>query len=322
MPHSGIRNGLLAAFVLVSAVACSGGGVSIDHAKVVAIFGKDHVAAAPAAAPELVALGKELYHDQRLSTKGNISCASCHDLARFGTDGQATSPGTDGVRGDRNSPPSVNAFRQFAQFWDGRAKDVEEQAQGPVLNPIEHGFATAADFEAKLASLPGMTERFAGLFPGEKPVSLANFGKAVGAFERTLVTKSRFDEYLDGRQDALTDAEKQGLSTFMSSGCTACHSGRTLGGGMFQKLGLVRPYPTEDPGRAKVTGNPAEQQFFKVPMLLNVAETGPWFHDGKVATLEEAVRLMGSHQLGKDLAKTEVDSIVVFLRALSGKLAN
>ncbi len=305
----------------VSAVACGGGKDPIDHAQMVALFGREHVPSSAAAPAELVAFGKELYHDKRLSKNDNLSCASCHDLARFGVDNEPTSPGTDAKRGDRNSPSSINAFRQVAQFWDGRAKDIEEQAQGPVVNPIEHGFATPEEFTAKLAALPGMAERFAKLFPGATPVTLANFGAAVGAFERTLVTRSRFDEYLDGKLDALTAAEKQGLADFVGVGCVACHTGRTVGGGMFNKVGLVKPYPTEDIGRAKVSGNDAEKFFFKVPCLLNVAETGPYFHDGKVKTLEEAIRLMGEHQLGKTLSAEQVASIGTFLRALTGKLA-
>ena len=308
---------LVCALPLVLAAGCGDREVALDRQQIVQLFGREHVAPRAPASAELVAFGRELYHDARLSKNGNISCASCHDLARHGTDGQANSPGTDGKRGDRNSPSSVNAFRQVAQFWDGRAADVEAQAQGPVVNPIEHGFESADEFEAKLAALPGMPERFAALFPGERPLSLANFGAALGAFERTLVTTSRFDRWLDGDDAALTAAEKKGLATFISTGCVACHAGRTVGGGMFQKLGLVKPYPTKDEGRAKVTGNPADAYVFKVPMLLGVAETGPYFHDGSVATLEEAVRLMASHQLGKELAPEELAAILAFLRALS-----
>ncbi|MFO1054879.1 MAG: cytochrome c peroxidase [Planctomycetota bacterium] len=306
--------------LLVGLTACGGGTVTLDRAAITTLFGKEHLAASPAPDAALVAFGKELYHDKRLSTKGNIACASCHDLARYGTDGQPTSPGTEGKRGDRNSPSSVNAFRQFVQFWDGRAKDVEEQATGPVCNPVEHGFANKDEFEAKLKSLDGMQARFAKFFPGDDPVTLVNFGKAVGAFERTLVTHSRFDDWLDGKDDALTNEEKKGLKTFVDTGCTMCHNGRTVGGGMYQKLGLVNAYPTEDVGRSKISGNDAEKFFFKVPMLLNVAKTAPYFHDGKVATLEQAVKLMAHHQLGKELSDADVKSIVTFLGALTGDM--
>ncbi|MBI5852938.1 MAG: c-type cytochrome [Planctomycetes bacterium] len=319
MHRHGTRALLVCALPLVLATGCGDREVALDRQQIVQLFGREHVVPRAAAPAELVAFGRELYHDARLSKNGNISCASCHDLARHGTDGEPKSPGTDGKRGDRNSPSSVNAFRQVAQFWDGRAADVEAQAQGPVVNPIEHGFATEAEFEAKLASLPGMPERFAALFPGDRPLSLANFGTAVGAFERTLVTTSRFDRWLDGDDSALTGAEKGGLATFVATGCVACHAGRTVGGGMFQKLGLVKPYPTDDVGRAKVTGQAADTHVFKVPMLLGVAETAPYFHDGSVATLEEAVRAMASHQLGKELTEAEVLEIVAFLRALSSR---
>lgn len=304
-----------------SAPSPTSSGPKLDRATAVALFTRENVEPGPAPAPELAVLGRDLYHEQRLSTQNNLSCASCHDLKRFGQDNLPTSPGSDGRLGDRNSPSSVNAFRQIAQFWDGRAKDVEEQATGPILNPIEHGFTEPAEFVAKLRSIDGMEERFRDAFPGEEdPVTVANFGKAVGAFERTLVTHSRFDDWLDGNDSALTAEEKKGLATFLDVNCTMCHNGRTLGGGMFNKLGLSIPYETADEGRAKVTGNPAEKYFFKVPMLLNVAETAPYFHDGSVATLEEAVRLMGKHQLAKDLTDPQVASIVTFLKALTGEM--
>jgi cytochrome c peroxidase len=295
------------------------GGVPFDRARL-AVFQAEWGKQSPPAPEVMVALGRDLYHEERLSTKQNQSCASCHDLAKFGQDGEPTSPGSEGLRGDRNSPTSVNAFRQIAQFWDGRAADVEAQAQGPVLNPIEHGFAKEEDFVASLKGIEGMAERFAAAFPGEAdPVTLANFGRAVGAFERTLVTRGRWEAFLDGDDAALSDAEKAGLQTFLDVGCTTCHIGRTLGGGMFQKLGLVVPFETEDLGRFKVTNNEADKFSFKVPMLLNVAKTAPYYHDGKIATLEEAVRMMAKHQLGRDLSAEQIASIVTFLNALTGE---
>ena len=291
-----------------------------DAAAARALFGPEVVPAGEPASPELIALGRDLYHEKRLSVGDNVSCATCHDLDRYGVDGEPTSPGSDGTRGARNSPTSVNAFRQFAQFWDGRAQDVEEQAQGPVLNPIEHGFEEPDVFLAKLRAIEGMPERFAALFPDEDdPVTMANFGRAVGAFERTLVTRSRFDDFLDGDDDALTVEEKAGLQLFMDTGCATCHMTRTFGGQMFQKIGVQVPYETADLGRAEVTGRPEDRAVFKVPMLLNCAETGPWFHDGSVATLDEAVRRMAKHQLGKDLDDGEIRSIVTFLKALTGE---
>jgi cytochrome c peroxidase len=310
----------LVAALLLSACSEQVAAVDLDRSTVLALFGREHHDPKPAASAELIALGRDLYHETRLSTKDNISCASCHDLNRYGVDGEATSPGADGVRGDRNSPTSLNAHRQFAQFWDGRAADVEAQAQGPVLNPVEHGYGSEDDFVAKLASVPGIAERMQQIFGGDQPVSLANFGAAVGAFERTLTTRSRFDDYLDGNDDALSVGEKRGLATFLEVGCAACHLGRTLGGGMYQKLGLVKPYGTPDVGRAKISGNEAEKHFFKVPMLLNVAKTAPYLHDGSIKSLPEAVKLMGEYQLGRNLSDDQVAAIVSFLEALTGEL--
>lgn len=271
--------------------------------------------------PEKVALGRKLYHDSSLSKGGDISCASCHDLNKFGQDGRKTSLGTGGAVGPRNAPTTLNAFLHFKQFWDGRADTVEDQAIGPVLNPKEHGIRDEAELVAKLKQDPETVAAFARAFPGEDdPVTAANFQKAVGAFERTLRTRSRFDEFLDGRSDALTPAEKRGLRTFLDTGCTTCHNGRLLGGRMFQKLGLVTPYEGKDLGRYEVTKNDADRHVFKVPSLLNVAETAPYFHDGSIPTLEEAVRTMARLQLGKNLTNEQVSSIVTFLKALTGKV--
>lgn len=301
-------------------VSCSDRTSEVSVAPLKAAFLFDFGRSVPAASAELASLGRDLYHEEQLSTGKNLSCASCHDLNRYGQDGEATSPGSTGARGGRNSPTSVNAFRQVAQFWDGRAADVEAQAQGPVLNPIEHGFAEEAEFLAALRAVDGMPERFAAAFPGqEAPITLANFGAAVGAFERTLVTRGRWDEFLDGDDAALTASEKQGLATFVEVGCTACHNGRTVGGGMFQKLGLVEPYETADKGVGDLKGDPAQDYVFKVPMLLNVAETAPYFHDGSVKTLDEAVKIMARHQFGRQLTDQQVASIVTFLKALTGK---
>lgn len=298
-----------------------GGAAALDRSKVVAILGTEVFADRPAPDPRMVELGRKLYHEQRLSKQGNLSCASCHDLAKYGQDGEPTSPGSTGERGGRNSPTSINAFRQLAQFWDGRAATVEEQATGPVMNPIEHGLAGEAELVGILEGDDAYVTAFKECFAGEStPITLANFGKAVGAFERTLKTHSRFDDYLEGDEEALTAAEKAGLKTFMEVGCVSCHMGRTVGGSMYRKLGERVPYETADKGRGAHTGNAAEDYMFKVPMLLNVAETAPYFHDGSVATLEEAVRLMGKHQLDVELSDAQVTSIVTFLKSLTGTL--
>jgi cytochrome c peroxidase len=297
--------------------------VRVDYAMVKRLFGTDPTVEAVdnPLTPEKVALGKLLYHDESLSKKGNLSCASCHDLSTYGVDNKRVSPGSDGKDGERNSPTVYNAFRQFTQFWDGRAKNVEEQSTGPMLNAVEHGLANEAELVAKLKQKPELVAAFGKAFPGaDDAVTVTNFQLAVGAFERTLVTKSPFDAYLDGDQKALSNEEKQGLNDFMQVGCITCHTTRLLGGNMFQKSGLLAPYPSEDLGRAATTGNDFDKHFFKVPPLLNVEKTAPYYHDGKVATLEEAVTLMAKLQLGKDLTAEQTESIVTFLKALTGPL--
>lgn len=275
---------------------------------------------APSAAQ--VDLGRQLYFDERLSKNQDVSCNSCHDLARYGVDGEKTSPGHKAQRGGRNSPTVYNAAGHFAQFWDGRAKDVEEQALGPILNPVEMAMPDEASVLRVVRSIPGYVEAFQKAFPGQKdPVTYANLGVAIGAFERGLVTPGRFDKLLAGDASALTAAEQKGLQTFVSTGCAACHAGSLVGGAMYQKLGLVKPWPNvDDKGRSAITNNDAEAFFFKVPSLRNVAKTGPWFHDGSVGTLEEAVKLMASHQLGRELTDEATAEIVTFLGALTGEL--
>lgn len=269
--------------------------------------------------PEKVELGRMLYHDTRLSKDGTVACSSCHDLTRSGVDGKPLSEGVGGQKGARNAPTTLDAALHFVQFWDGRAATIEEQAIGPVLNPVEHGVRDETELVGMLRADPVTVAAFTRAFPGESdPVTASNFQRAVGAFERTLLTRSRFDDFLAGKGEALTQAEQAGLRKFIDVGCTTCHMGHLLGGTLFQKLGLVQPYPTKDLGRADHTRQDADKGFFKVPSLRNVAETGPWFHDGSVATLEEAVRLMAWHQRGQALTQAEIASIVTFLKALSG----
>lgn len=275
--------------------------------------------AAPTAA--LVDLGRMLYHEKRLSKSHEISCNSCHLVDAFGVDNQPTSSGHKEQRGGRNSPTTFNAALQFVQFWDGRAPTIEEQAKGPVLNPIEMAMPDEAYVLTVLRSIPGYDAAFKAAFPGEAdPITYDNMAKAIGAFERGLVTPSRFDKYLAGDASALTAEEQAGLDTFVTTGCTACHAGVLVGGGMYQKLGLVKPYETKDTGRMEVTKNEADRFMFKVPQLRNIAKTGPYFHDGSVATLEDAVKRMADHQLGKTLTDAEVASIVTFLNSLTGEV--
>ncbi|MGB0678138.1 MAG: cytochrome-c peroxidase [Polyangiales bacterium] len=272
--------------------------------------------------PARVQLGRMLYYDTRLSKNHDIACNSCHQLDRYGVDNEATSPGHKRARGERNSPSTYNAAGHFRQFWDGRAADVEAQAQGPVTNPIEMALASPAAAEAVLRSIPGYQRAFAAAFPDDKaPITFAHMARAIGAFERKLVTPGRFDAFLRGKCGALTAAEKQGLKAFVASGCMACHNGPYLGGQSYQKLGNIKPWPNQkDLGRYSVTNDESDKMRFKVPSLRNVAKTAPYFHDGSVKTLAGAVRKMAWHQLGRKLEESDVRSIVIFLEALTGEL--
>jgi len=295
----------------------------IDMRMVKALMSNDPPApkAEVASTPALVALGNALYHSEHLSAKGNLSCASCHDLSTYGVDNKPTSPGSTGENGDRNTPSTYNAARQFRQFWDGRAESVEEQAIMPVLNPIEHGLADEAAVVAKINEKPELVAGFKKAFPDDaSPVTAKNFGIAIGAFERTLVTKSRWDKYLDGDLKALTNEELVGLDRFIKIGCTSCHLTRTLGGNAYQKLGLLQPYKGKDTGREKVTGDVADKYSFKIPSLANVEKTAPYYHDGSIATLEEAITTMAARQLDKKLSDEDVASLVLFLKTLTGPL--
>ncbi|MEM9174780.1 MAG: cytochrome c peroxidase [Myxococcota bacterium] len=266
-------------------------------------------------------LGRMLYYDARLSKNHDVSCNSCHRLDAFGVDGQPNSPGHRGQRGDRSSPSVYNAALHVAQFWDGRAPDVEAQAKGPVLNPIEMAMPNEEAVVALLGSIPGYVDAFAAAYPDEgQPLTYDNMANAIGVFERALVTPGRFDAFLEGDPAALSADEQRGLDTFLTVGCNACHDGAAIGGGLYRKLGQIYPYETEDVGREKVTGSPRDRYFFKVQSLRNIAETAPYLHDGSVATLPEMVRIMGKHQIGIDLTDRQVADIVTFLEALTGEV--
>lgn len=277
--------------------------------------------AAPAT-PARIDLGRKLFFETRLSKDGDLSCNSCHELTAYGVDGEKTSAGHRHQRGRRNAPTVYNAAGAFAQFWDGRAKDAEEQAKGPLVNPIEMSMADGSAVVAALRALPGYSAAFAKAFPGEKdPVSYDNVGRAIGAFERGLVTPGRWDRFLAGEKDALTSREKEGLKTFLDVGCMVCHTGPLLGGSMFERAGVVEPWPNQsDRGRGEVTKSNSDAMMFKVPSLRNVAKTAPYFHDASADTLPQAVMMMGKHQLGLELSPREVESIVVWLESLTGDL--
>jgi len=273
--------------------------------------------------PARVTLGKKLYFEKNLSSNRTQSCNSCHHVepGQAGVDSLPTSPGALGKLGGRNSPTTLNAGFHIAQFWDGRAATLEDQAKGPVLNPGEMGMPDPNAVLERLTAQAEYVTLFKEAFPGEaSAITYDNFASAVAAFERTLITKDRYDDFVKGDDKALSAAELKGLDTFINTGCIACHIGATFGGQMYQKMGLVNAYENkEDLGRFEVTKNEADKYFFKVPSLRNIALTGPYFHDGKVVTLDEAVTKMAWMQLGRKLTDEEVKSIVTFLNALSDK---
>jgi len=271
--------------------------------------------------PALVELGKKLYFDPRLSRSGFISCNSCHNLSMGGTDNLKTSIGDHWKQGPINAPTVLNSSLNVAQFWDGRAKDLKEQAGGPIANPGEMAFTHELAVDV-LQSIPPYVAEFKKVFGVDK-VDIGKVTLAIAAFEETLVTpNSRFDKWLKGDKKALTAQEAAGYQLFKDSGCVACHNGAAFGGNTFQKFGVVEAYKTKSDaiGRAGVTGKDADRFNFKVPTLRNVELTYPYFHDGEAATLEEAVDIMGRLQLGKQFSADENAKIVAFLKTLTGDL--
>ena len=273
--------------------------------------------------PQRIELGRKLYFDQRLSANESMSCNSCHRLDNqlSGAEEESTSSGAFGKRGDRNAPTVLNAGFHVAQFWDGRAANLKEQAKGPVLNPIEMAMPNPEEVVKRIGADTEYRTLFAAAFPGDAPnVTYDNIAEAIAAFERTLKTDDRFDDFLRGDNRALSTTELRGLALFLKTGCATCHNGPPVGGQIFQKVGLVQPYEnTQDLGRYAVTKHEEDKFRFKVPSLRNVALTMPYFHDGKVAALEQAVKKMSAIQLGQDLTPEETDQISAFLHSLSGK---
>jgi cytochrome c peroxidase len=267
-------------------------------------------------------LGRMLFFEPRLSKAQKTSCNTCHTLDHYGVDGLATSVGHRGQHGTRNSPTVYNAAGFFAQFWDGRAETLEEQALGPVMNPVEMALASPEQGVKVLTSMPEYREAFGKAFPGEaEPVTFGNVARAIGAFERRLTTPSRWDDFLRGNPNALTVPELEGLKVFTNVGCMVCHTGEFVGGAMYQKVGIVEAWPDQrDQGRFDVTKQDTDRMMFKVPTLRNIAKTAPYFHDGSVPTLDAAVRRMGRYQLGLSLSDLEVAAIVTWLGALTGEL--
>lgn len=276
-----------------------------------------------------VDLGKHLFLDKRLSANETKSCNSCHDLNNYGVDNEPTSPGFQNERGTRNSPSVYNASFGLAQFWDGRATGLKEQARGPIFDKKEMGMPDEATLLARLENDENYNKMFAAAFPGEStPLNMDNLLTAIESFEERLVTYSRFDSYLKGDVNALSEQEKRGLNTFIDRGCIPCHSGGATGGNMYQgfpQVGQMEDYtgvPNSDQGRFQVTGKSTDKNLFKVPSLRNVAKTAPYFHDGSVNSLEQAVKIMAKAQLNTDLPENEIEDIVAFLNSLTGELPN
>jgi cytochrome c peroxidase len=264
-------------------------------------------------------LGKNLFFDPRLSKSGFISCNSCHNLSRGGTDNLKTSIGHNWQQGPINSPTVLNSSLNFVQFWDGRAETLKDQAGGPIANPGEMAF-THELAEEVLQSIPGYVAEFKNVF-GKDKIDIDQVTDAVAEFEKTLVTpNSRFDQWLKGDKEALTAEEQAGYTLFQNSGCISCHYGMAMGGGSFYKMGMVEEYKANSPsqGRKDVTGKDEHYFMFKVPMLRNVELTYPYFHDGAVQTLSEAVDTMARHQLGKKFSRKENAQLVAFLKSLTG----
>nr|VFJ60765.1 MAG: cytochrome c peroxidase [Candidatus Kentron sp. FW] len=266
-----------------------------------------------------VELGKKLYFDPRLSKSGFISCNSCHNLGMGGTDNLKTSIGHRWHQGPINAPTVLNASMNIAQFWDGRAAGLKEQAGGPIANPGEMASSHALVVKI-LTSIPGYVAEFKQVFGTDK-IHIGQVTQAIAEFEKSLTTpNSRFDQWLGGDKNAITEKELAGYELFKESGCVGCHNGPAVGGGSFQKMGVLKPYKTENParGRFDVTGKEADRFVFKVPVLRNVEMTYPYFHDGQAKTLTEAVDIMGKLQVGKKFTEQENARIVAFLKTLTG----
>ena len=278
-----------------------------------------------------IKLGQMLFFDPRLSKTEKISCNSCHDVFSSGTDNQAVSTGINRQLGGRNAPTVWNAAFWLVQFWDGRAPSLEEQAKGPLTNPVEMGLENQEAVVQRLRDIKGYRQHFVKAF-GNAPISIDHVAQAIAAYERTLITPdSAFDRYMKGDKGALNPSAFRGMGLVKETGCTACHSGPHFNGppvpgGFYMKFPTVpgteyeKKYDlSNDKGRFAVTHQEADKNFWRVPSWRNVEITGPYFHNGKVATLEEAVRVMAKTQLAKDLKDNQVQDIVAFLKSLTGK---
>jgi cytochrome c peroxidase len=269
-----------------------------------------------------VHLGKLLFNDTRLSRDDSISCATCHDVANGGDDGRQVSVGIDQKVGERNSPTVLNAALNFAQFWDGRAATLDEQVAGPVRNPLEMD-SDWPEILMKLGRDRELVRNFDKLYADG--LTSTNITDAIVAYETALLTpNSPFDRFLLGDQSALSGEARQGYALFLDYGCTSCHQGQNIGGNMYQRFGIIGDYIDDrgnltdsDLGRFNVTNRPEDKYFFKVPSLRNVGKTAPYFHDGSADTLDKAVKVMATYQLGRPISDDQITKIVSFLNSLS-----
>lgn len=320
----------LISFTLLFLFCCGGSGEEdkteykkqiLTKAKAVFAVIPDKMPGSENDTPERIELGEKLYMDTKLSVNDEQSCNSCHmiDDNKSGVDNLPTSPGAKGDSGTRNSPTVYNAGFHFAQFWDGRSKDLKEQAKGPVINPIEMGMPDSQLVVKKIKDAAEYAPLFDKAFPNQKDkISYDNIAEAIAAFERTLITHDRFDEFLNGDLKALTNEETEGLDLFISKACITCHTGPMLGANMYQKMGLIKPYEnTEDLGRYEVTKNEADKYMFKVPAMRIVDLTAPYFHDGAEPSLRNATKRMAEMQLGQQLSNLDALKIEKFFKALS-----
>jgi cytochrome c peroxidase len=271
-----------------------------------------------------VALGKSLFHDKRLSKDNSLACAGCHDLAKGGVDGLQFALGVGGQVGPINVPTVLNSGFNFRQFWNGRAESLEEQAEGPIHNPKEMG-SNWKEVVAKLEKDKPLVGQFGAIYgDGLQP---RNIQDAIATFERSLVTQSRFDQYLRGDSRAINDDERKGYELFKNYGCVACHQGVNIGGNMYQTFGVLGDYFQDrgniteaDLGRFNVTKRSSDRFVFKVPSLRNVELTAPYFHDGSAKTLDDAVDVMFRYQLGRAAPAADKALIVAFLKSLTGEI--
>ncbi len=274
--------------------------------------------------PSLISLGRSLFNEKSLSASGKISCSTCHNLNKAGADGLRYSNGHNGELTTRNSPTVLNAAGHYLQFWDGRSKSVEEQALGPILAKGEMAMSNPEEVVLVISSNSDYVKMFSDAFPDQtNPITFQNIGIAIGSYERTLVTPSRWDLFLSGDTTALSPEEKSGFKIFSATGCGACHNGELLGGNSLAKAGMYDSWPNqEDLGRYGVSKYESDKMVFKVPSLRNVTLTAPYFHDGSIDDLPTAIKMMAHYQLGKEITDSEAASIELWLGSTAGIIAD